>query len=89
MESEYVALADAAREVTWLQNLLEGLGYKQCAPTKLYRDNNGALAIAKNPQYHKHTKHFDTRNYYIRQKVKELVIEIKYCPTSKMTANAP
>ena len=86
-ESEYVALADAAREITWLRNLLEGLGYKQYAPTKLYGDNNGALAIAKNPQYHKRTKHFDTRNHYIRQKVKESVIEIEHCPTSKMTAD--
>ena len=45
-ESKYVALADAAREVTWLQNLLEGLGYEQHAPTKLYGDNNRAIAIA-------------------------------------------
>ena len=52
-ESEYVVLADAAREITWLQNLLEGLGYEQHTPTKLYGDNNGALAIAQNPQYHK------------------------------------
>ena len=68
-ESEYVALADAAQEIMWLQNLLEGLGYEQHTPTKLYGDNNGALAIAQNPQYHKHTKHFDTQNHYIRQNV--------------------
>ena len=69
----------------WLQNLLEGLRYEQCTPTKLYGDNNGALAITQNPQYHKRTKHFDTWNHYIRQKVKEKVIRIEYCPTSKMT----
>ena len=86
-ESEYVVMADAAREVTWLQNLLEGLGRRQQGPTKLYRDDNGVLAIAKNPQYHKHTKHFDTQNHYIRQKVKELEIEIEYCPTAEMTAD--
>ena len=86
-ESEYVALADAAQEITWLWNLLEGLGYEQRAPTKLYGDNNGALAIAQNPQYHKRTKHFDTQNHYIRQKVKEKVIKIEYCPTSKMTVD--
>ena len=86
-ESKYVALADVAQEITWLRNLLEGLGYEQCAPTKLYGDNNGALAIAQNPQYHKRTKHFDTWNHYIRQKVKEKVIKIEYCPTSKMTVD--
>ena len=59
-ESKYVALADMAREIMWLWNLLEGLGYKQCSSTKLYGDNNGVLVIAQNPQYHKCTKHFDT-----------------------------
>ena len=39
-------MADAAWEVIWLQNLLEGLGYEQHAPTKLYGDNNGVIAIA-------------------------------------------
>ena len=61
--------------------------YEQCTPTKLYGDNNGAIAIAQNPQYPKRTKHFDTRNHYIRQNVKEKEIEIEYYPTSKMTAD--
>jgi len=59
-ESKYVVLADEAQEITWLQNFLEELGYEQCMPTELYRDNNGVLTIAQNPQYHKHMKHFDT-----------------------------
>jgi len=86
-ESEYIALADTTREAVWLCNLLKGLKYDQPKPIMIYGDNSGSLAIAKNPQYHKRTKHFDTRNHYIRQKVKEGIVEVKYCPTANMTAD--
>ena len=86
-ESEYVALAEATRELTWLRNLLQGLGFDQLKPTVLYGDNSGALAIAKDPQYHKRTKHFDTRHHYIHQKLQSQEVEIFYCPTSIMTAD--
>jgi hypothetical protein len=86
-ESEYIALADATREIMWLRNLFKGLGYEQPKPTILYGDNSGSLAIAKNPQYHKRTKHFDTKHHYIRQKVKTNEVEVLYCPTSNMTAD--
>ena len=86
-ESEYIALAEAAREAIWLRNLLHGLEYTQPQPTKLYGDNSGSLAIANNPQYHKKTKHFDTRNHYIRQRVEKGQIELEFCPTANMTAD--
>ena len=86
-ESEYIALAEAAREATWLRNLLKDLGFAQPKPTVIFGDNSGSLAIAKNPQYHKRTKHFDIRHHYIRQKVRENEIEVTYCPTSEMTAD--
>ena len=86
-ESEYIALAEAAREAIWLRNLLHGLEYTQPQPTKLYGDNSGSLAIANNPQYHKRTKHFDTRNHYIRQRVEKGQIELEFCPTANMTAD--
>jgi len=86
-EAEYIALAEETREITWLRHLMEGLEYKQPQPTKLCGDNSGSLAIAKNPQYHKRTKHFDTRHHYIRQKIKDCIIEVLYCPTINMTAD--
>ena len=86
-ESEYIALAEAAREAIWLRNLLKGIEFEQPQPTRLFGDNSGSLAIAKNPQYHKRTKHFDTRHHYIRQRVYSGEVEVEYCPTAKMTAD--
>jgi hypothetical protein len=87
MESEYMALSEAAREVMWLRNLYEELGFRQTRPTVLYGDNQGALALAVNPQFHKRSKHFKTKIHYVRERVAEQKIETKYCPTADMTAD--
>jgi hypothetical protein len=85
-EAEYVCLADATREAVWLQNLHCEIGV-DITPMKIYGDNQSALAIAKNPQYHKRTKHFDIKHHYIREKINDQTIIVDYCPTENMTAD--
>ena len=86
-EAEYISLADAACEATWLRNLYNELGFEITEPTLIYGDNQSALAIASNPQYHKRTKHFNIKHHYIREKVNDQSIITEYCPTAEMTAN--
>jgi transposase InsO family protein len=86
-EAEYICLSDAARETTWLRNLFKELGYDQTEATLIYGDNEGSLAIARNPQYHKRTKQFDIRNHYIRDQIKVGRIVLEYLSTVKMTAD--
>jgi hypothetical protein len=50
---EYVALSEASREACWLRSLYKELGYDQKKPTQIRCDNNGAIAMARNPQFHK------------------------------------
>lgn len=56
-EAEYVALSEAAREAKWLQTLYEEPRFDQKDPVLLFGDNRGSLAMAKNPQFHKRSKH--------------------------------
>jgi hypothetical protein len=86
-EAEYMCLADAAREAAWLRNLYKELGFEIDGPTTVFGDNQSALAIANNPQYHKRTKHFDIKSHYIREKVNDQSIVTEYCPTTEMTAD--
>jgi len=86
-EAEYTAMAHAAREVVWLRNLFEELYLPQTLPTILYGDNQSAMAIARDPQYHARSKHFDTKSHYIRDKIREGVIKDVYCPTNDMIAD--
>ena len=68
-EAEYVALIQAAQEGIWLRGLLSDLGLKAMS-TVILEDNQGAIAIAKNPVDYSRTKHIDIRYHYIRECVR-------------------
>ena len=65
-EAEHIALCLAAQEAIWLRSLLKSLSFKQSKATKLYEDNQGAIALTKNPKTHSRTKHIDIKYHYIR-----------------------
>jgi hypothetical protein len=47
----------------------------------IYTDNNGALALAKNPVFHERTKHIAVKYYYIRQLIEKGTIDLVYINT--------
>src|SRR5712692_3909452 len=51
-EAEYLAGAHAAKEAVWLRRLLGELGQDTNSPTALHIDNQSAIAIARNPEFH-------------------------------------
>ncbi len=86
-EAEYVALSEAGREACWLRNLYQELGYEQTLPTVIKGDNNGAIAMARNPQFHKRAKHIDIRWHWIRDLVEDQTVEIQSCRDPDQTAD--
>ena len=50
-------------------------------------DNQGAIALTRNPEYHARTKHIDIQYHFVRQHVESGTIELTYCPTHEMTAD--
>ena len=58
-KSEYVALAGAKQEATSIRRLLEDIHNCQTEPTIIREDNQSAICIAQNPQYHGKTKYVD------------------------------
>lgn len=50
IETEYVAASAAAREAVWVRSMLE---LKCDKATVLYVDNQSAIRLAKNPEFHK------------------------------------
>nr|GEV11038.1 retrovirus-related Pol polyprotein from transposon TNT 1-94 [Tanacetum cinerariifolium] len=69
-EAEYVAVAQASKEVVWLKMLLEELEHKQEKITLLY-DNHSALYLARNLTFHSKTKHIRLLFHFVREKVEE------------------
>ena len=53
----------------------------------MMEDNQGAIALAKNPIAHSRTKHIDIRFHFIREARENGLIQIKYCPTEEMLAD--
>ena len=50
-------------------------------------DNQGTIAMAKNPVSHVRTKDIDIRYHYVREAVQDGVINLHYCPTEEMIAD--
>ena len=48
-EAEYVSLAATTQESMYLMQLLQGMGNKSYECTRIYEDNQGAIALNKNP----------------------------------------
>ena len=67
VESEYMALSLATQEAVWLRSLVEELGKPDQEATVSFEDNQGAIATAHNPVFHRHTKHIQIRYHYVRE----------------------
>ena len=62
-EAEYNAASEAAKEGVWMKEFMTDLGVVPSAlnPMTLFCDNTGAIALAKEPRFHKRTRHIKRR----------------------------
>ena len=96
--AEFIAQDFAGREAEWLTQLLADLGLQpnSAVPVHgilmnkslLFGDNQGALALAKNPGgRHKGTKHIRAKYFYVRELLKEEILDLRYVPTQHNVAD--
>jgi hypothetical protein len=57
------------------------------APPVLWCDNISALALASNPVFHARTKHIEVDYHFVREKVLNRDILIKFISTSDQVAD--
>lgn len=86
-EAEYMATSQCTKEAIWLRKLLADVGLVQEGATTIMCDNQGCIALAKNPTHHSRTKHIDVQHHFIREKLEGNEISLKYCPTEDMVAD--
>ena len=67
--AEYIALHDAAHEVVFLRQLLEGIRFVPSGTTQLLCDNDAASRLAEDHVWHSHTKHIRVKYHYTRELV--------------------
>ncbi|KAJ0714724.1 putative RNA-directed DNA polymerase [Helianthus annuus] len=85
-EAEYMAIAEASKELVWLKTFLGELGKDQ-ADYSLYCDNESAVKLAKNPVYHGKTKHIGMRYHFVRGLISEGTMSLKNIPGAENPAD--
>jgi hypothetical protein len=88
-EAEYMASADATRQATWLRLLLDDLqiGLPTDTPVSILNDNNGCIALSKNPVHHERSKHIAMRHHFLREKVENNTVKLDFVPSADNLAD--
>jgi len=87
-ESEYIAATSAAKEALWLRSLISQLFGTPPDTTTLFSDNQSAIALTKDHQYHARTKHINVHFHFICWIIEEGSLRLVFCPTANMVADA-
>ena len=78
-----MAFVSCACEVVYARKLAGELGFPQLTPTKIYEDNQGALALVKKMHLRNRSKHVGLRFCFV-QRLEELgIISGQYNPSDK------
>ena len=88
-EAEYMGETQATKEAIWLRRLLGELleQVEQPAATVIFGDNQGAIQLARNPQFHARTKHIDIQHHFVREAQGNGQVDIQYTPTEEQVAD--
>jgi histone deacetylase 1/2 len=86
-ESEYKALGDATAELIWVQSLLQELGVVQVRPPVLWCDNIGATYLSANPVFHARTKHIEVDFHFVRERVSQKQLQIRFISSKDQVAD--
>ncbi len=97
-EAEYIAQAESACKAVWIRGLLREFGIletviedgypKTISPPKtIFADNQGAVKLTENPEYHRKAKHIPIKYHKTRKLVAEGVVHFKWIPTQEMVAD--
>ena len=88
-----MALAEAIKKGLYLNNIIitirKILNLKDIVYNKpvIYEDNNTALKLVNNPEFHKRSKHIDIKYYFIRDIINKGLMEIVYINTKEQLAD--
>jgi histone deacetylase 1/2 len=80
-EAEYKALANATAELIWIQQLLRELQIPHQSVGRLWCDNIGARYLSANPVFHARTKHIEIDFHFVRERVAQKLLDIRYIHT--------
>lgn len=86
-ESEYMAASNAVKELIWLRSFMNELLPDKIKCVSFLMDNQSAIRLIKNPEFHKRSKHIDVRFHFIREKYENDLFSLNYICSREMIAD--
>jgi uncharacterized protein YlaN (UPF0358 family) len=85
MEAEYIGLTSAIQEALWLRKLNED--FSNYEKIIINEDNQSTIKLTENPINNDRSKHIDVRFHFIKERLDNKIMTLKYCPTQEMVAD--
>ena len=86
-EAEYMALTLCTQETMFLSMLAKDFDLRSDKPITIFGDNQGSIALVKNPINHNKSKHIDIKYHFIRDAYNDKIIDVVYTPTETNIAD--
>lgn len=86
-KSKYKALAHVSCEITWLESLLKKLHISLEEVPITWYDNLSASQLASNPVFNARTKYIEVYVHFIRNKILDKRLEVRYIPSKDQFAD--
>ena len=86
-EAEFISAASSACQVVWMRRILQELKHVQHKATMVYCDNVSTIKLFRNPVMHGRSKHIDVRFHFLRDLIKEGVVDLVQCSSQEQIAN--
>ncbi|KXJ70289.1 hypothetical protein RP20_CCG024175 [Aedes albopictus] len=87
-EAEYISLSECCQDLQWILKLMRDFGEDVKQPVKINEDNQSCIKLLKQDGGTKRSKHVDTRYHFVRDMAEQKRINVVYCPSSDMLADA-
>jgi hypothetical protein len=91
-EAEYIGMSTCCKQGQWIAQVLRDMGFPEYIgdnpdTVEMRADNQGAIALVKNPHLHERSKHIDISYHHIRDLEEQKKMRITYVPTAEMIAD--
>ncbi|GMF43856.1 unnamed protein product [Phytophthora fragariaefolia] len=85
-EAEYIAMTTGVQECIGLMMVLKDIGVV-IDEIVVMEDNQGAQHLVESKGVTQRSRHIDTKYHSLKEKVRDGLVYVRYCPTSEMVAD--